>query len=55
MLSYVESASGSSELADVRTLLERADAARKVIDDDPGVDRLLLLAAVAWPSTELGA
>jgi hypothetical protein len=35
--------------ADAKKLLERADAARKLILDEPGIDRLLLLAAVVWP------
>jgi hypothetical protein len=34
----------------VNTLLERAEAALRVIEDDPSVDRLLLLEQVIWPS-----
>jgi hypothetical protein len=38
--------SGASEL------LARADVARKLILDEPGIDRLLLLAAVVWPELD---
>jgi hypothetical protein len=34
----------------VNTLHERAEAALRVIGDDPGVDRLLLLEQVIWPT-----
>jgi Homeodomain-like domain len=34
----------------VTTLDERAEAALRVLGDDPGVDRLLLLEQVVWPT-----
>jgi DNA-directed RNA polymerase specialized sigma24 family protein len=40
-------------VTDDRALLVRAEAARRLIEDDPTVDPLEVLAAVLWPSERL--